>query len=62
MTPLNSGWATLEEKMGFRQEMVAFINAIINKTKPRTVASDSIKTHVLLNRVLAASGLPEMEA
>jgi virulence factor len=62
LTPLHSGWATLEEKMGFRQEMAAFLDAVTGGIEPRTLASDSIKTHILLNRILKASGLPEMEA
>lgn len=60
MTPLRSGWATLEEKMGFRQELDAFINAVKQKSPIRTPGSDSIKTHILVNRVLKAAGLPEM--
>lgn len=62
MTPLRSGWATLEEKMGFQQEVKAFVDSITMGTQPRTLASDSIKTHLLLNRILQEAGLPEMEA
>ena len=62
MTPLRSGWATLEEKMGFRQEMKAFLEAITTGAAPRTAAEDSLKTHVLVNRLLKAAGLPQMEA
>jgi virulence factor len=62
LTPLHSGWATLAEKMGFQQEVRAFIDAVTGGEKPRTLASDSIKTHILLNRILNRAGLPEMEA
>jgi virulence factor len=62
LTPLRSGWATLEEKMGFQQEVKAFIDAIAEGTQPRTLAADSIKTHQLLNAILQEAGLPEMEA
>ena len=62
MTPLRFGWATLEEKMGFQQEMQAFVAAVAGGPEPRTLARDSINTHTLLNRVLQAAGLPEMEA
>ncbi len=62
MTPLRSGWATLEEKMGFQQEIKAFVDSITIGTRPRSLASDSIKTHVLLNKILQEAGLPEMEA
>jgi virulence factor len=60
MTPLRSGWATLEEKMGFRQEVQAFFEAVVRGTPPRNLASDSIRTHVLVNRLLKEAGLPEM--
>jgi len=62
MTPLHFGWATLEEKMGFRQEMEAFVAAVTTGSVPRSAAADSIKTHILMNRLLKAAGLPEMEA
>jgi len=62
MTPLHYGWAKLEEKMGFRQEIQAFVDAITKGSKPRTLASDSIKTHILLNKILKITGLPSMEA
>ena len=62
MTPLRSGWATLEEKMGFQQEVRVFIEAITIGTQPRTLASDSIKTHQLLNNILREAGLPDEEA
>lgn len=62
MTPLHYGWATLEEKMGFKQEIRAFIEAITQGTVPRTAAGDSINTHRLVNRILKEAGLPEMEA
>jgi virulence factor len=60
MTPLRSGWATLEEKMGFRQELHAFVDAVTTGAEIRTAGADSIKTHILVNRVLKAAGLPEM--
>jgi virulence factor len=62
LTPLNSGWATLEEKMGFRQEVEDFIDAVSTGKKTRNEAEDSVKTHILVNRVLKSAGLPEMEA
>jgi virulence factor len=60
MTPLRSGWATLEEKMGFRQEMQAFVKAVLEGTAPRNLAADSIKTHILVDRLLREAGLPQM--
>lgn len=62
MTPMRSGWATVEEKMGFRQEMEAFIDAVTTGSVPRTAAADSVESHVLLNRILQSAGLPGMEA
>jgi hypothetical protein len=48
--------------MGFKQEINAFVEAVTRGTVPRTAAADSIKTHILLNRILKTAGLPEMEA
>lgn len=62
LTPLRSGWATLEEKMGFRQEVEAFVDALRTGEKTRNDAEDSIETHKLLNTILRSAGLPEMDA
>ncbi len=62
MTPLRMGWATLQEKMGFQQEVTAFIDSIKTGKEPRTPGKDSIKTHILVNEILRKAGLPEMES
>ena len=61
MTPLRFGWATVAEKMGFRQELRAFVDAVKSGTAPLTNAADSINTHLLLDTVLKKAGLPGME-
>lgn len=61
LTPLNFGWARLIDKMGFKQELEAFIKSLTENEKPRNLASDSIKTHILLNEVLKVAGLPPLE-
>jgi virulence factor len=60
MTPLKMGWATLQEKMGFQQQVNAFIEAITTGKEPRTHGKDSLKTHILLDQILKKVGLPGM--
>ena len=61
MTPLRVGWAELKEKMGFQQQVEAFIEAINGGAEPRTSGRDALKTHILLNELLKKAGLPEMD-
>ncbi|MBD3306456.1 gfo/Idh/MocA family oxidoreductase [candidate division KSB3 bacterium] len=62
MTPLRMGWATLQEKMGFRQEVVDFFECLKTGNTPRTTGRDVVNTHILLNEILRQAGLPEMES
>lgn len=62
MTPLRMGWATLQEKMGFRQEIVDFFDCLETGKMPRTSGRDVLNTHILLNDILRQAGLPEMES
>jgi virulence factor len=61
MTPMKMGWATLQEKMGFQQQVCAFIEAITTGKEPRTHGKDSLKTHILLDEILKKAGLPGMK-
>jgi virulence factor len=62
MTPLRMGWATLQEKMGFRQEVVDFLDCLTTRKEPRSLGRDVLHTHILLNDILRRAGLPEMES
>ena len=61
MGPIRMGWATLEEKMGFRQEVRHFVDCLRNGTVPRTSGEDALESHRLMDRLLRGSGLPGME-
>lgn len=61
MTPLALGWARVEDKMGFCQEVEHFIDCVKNHTQPITNAEDSYKSHELMNQILLAAGLPGMD-
>lgn len=58
MTPLRMGWATVQEKMGFEQEIIHFLRCVETREEPRTSARDALKTHQLLDRILRQAGLP----
>jgi virulence factor len=61
MTPINMGWASVQEKMGFRQEVIHFIDCIKTGSEPKTSGRDALKTHILLDQVLRKANLPGME-
>ncbi len=61
MTPLALGWARVQDKMGFCQEVQHFIECVKTRTQPITNAEDAFKTHELMNRILLAAGLPGMD-
>lgn len=60
MTPLNKGWANLIDTIGFRPCIRHFIDSVKTRSKPETNAEDAFKTHELMDRILRASGLPDM--
>ena len=61
MTPLALGWARVEDKMGFSQEVKHFIDCVINRKTPITSGEDAFKTHQLMHEILIKAGLPGLE-
>lgn len=61
MTPLALGWARVEDKMGFTQEVAHFISCVKERRQPVTSGADAYKTHLLMNEILLKAGLPGME-
>ena len=58
MTPLACGWARVEDKMGFTQEVHHFIDCVISREQPLTNAADAYKTHKLIHEIIVIAGLP----
>ena len=61
MTPLALGWARVEDKMGFNQEVKHFIDCVEHRKTPITNGEDAYKTHVLIHDILVKAGLPGLE-
>lgn len=59
-TPLHKGWANYVECIGFLDCDRHFIDCVRTRKKPLTSAEDAFKTHELMNRILAAAGLPDL--
>ncbi|OFX30281.1 MAG: hypothetical protein A2Z07_01605 [Armatimonadetes bacterium RBG_16_67_12] len=62
LTPLAMGWATVQDRLGFRQEVEDFLKAVRTGGTVRTPARDAFETHRLTDRILRAAGLPGMDA
>lgn len=62
MTPLAMGWAQVADKMGFRAEDEHFFDCLRTGKKPLTDGADAFKSHELMNRILKAAGLPDLES
>jgi len=60
MTPLRQGWCTVVERIGFEGCIKHFFDCVKTRTKPITSAEDAFKTHVLLDKILRAAGLPDL--
>lgn len=60
-TPLALGWARVEDKLGFSQEVQHFIDCVKDRREPLTSAKDAYKTHLLMNRILKTAGLPGID-
>jgi virulence factor len=58
LTPLAMGWASTQERLGFRQEVEDFLRAVKHGTEVRTPVRDALETHRLVHRILEAAGLP----
>ena len=61
LTPLAMGWASVLDRLGFRQEVMEFFRAVRDGGPVRTPARDALETHRLMHRILDAAGLPGME-
>jgi len=60
LTPLAMGWASVQDRLGFRQEVQDFLRVVREGGEVRTPARDAFETHRLMNRILEAAGLPGM--
>ena len=58
LTPLAMGWASTQDRLGFRQEVEDFLQAVKHGSEVRTPARDALETHRLVHRILEAAGLP----
>ncbi len=58
LTPLAMGWASVHDRLGFRQEVEEFLRAVRHGGTVRTPARDAFETHRLTDRILRAAGLP----
>lgn len=61
LTPLAMGWAKVEDKLGFSAQDDHFFECLRTGATPLTSAADAFKTHELMNRILTAAGLPNLE-
>jgi virulence factor len=60
LTPLAMGWASTQERLGFRQEVEDFLRVVKQGGEVRTPARDALETHRLVSRILEAAGLPAL--
>ena len=58
LTPLAMGWASTQDRLGFRQEVEDFLRVVQHGGEVRTPARDALETHRLTSRILEAAGLP----
>ncbi|HSK68962.1 MAG TPA: Gfo/Idh/MocA family oxidoreductase [Candidatus Limnocylindria bacterium] len=59
-TPLNKGWCTVVNRLGFEGCIKHFIHCVRTRETPVTNAQDAYKTHELMDRILRAAGLPDL--
>jgi virulence factor len=52
------GWAQVTESLGFAPQARHFIACVMGRERPQSDARDAARTQDLLDRVLAAAGLP----
>lgn len=60
MTPLNKGWCTVVDRLGFEGCVHHFFDCVSTRRQPLTSAEDAFKTHLLMDRILRAAGLPDL--
>ena len=61
MTPLHKGWCDTIERIGFKGCIEHFIRCVRTRESPLTSAEDAFKTHELMDRILRAAGLPDLQ-
>ena len=61
MTPLHKGWCDTIERIGFKGCIEHFIHCVQSRESPLTSAEDAFKTHELMDRILRAAGLPDLQ-
>ena len=55
------GWATATETLGFSAAVHHFLDRVADRAEPLTSGREAVHTQRLLDRILAASGLPTEE-
>lgn len=58
MRPRAMGWSQVTESLGFGPQARHFVGCVMGRERPQTDARDAAATQDLLDRVLAAAGLP----
>lgn len=61
MSPEAFGWATATETLGFAAAVHHFIDRVRDRRTPLTSGAEAVKTQLLLEQILTASGLPTDE-
>lgn len=59
-TPLNKGWCTVVNRLGFEDCIKHFVHCVKTREKPLTDAEDAFKTHILMDKILRSAGLPDL--
>lgn len=57
---LQKGWLSYVEGLGYAGCDRHFIDCVKNRTTPVCSAEDALKTHILMDQVLKAAGLPDL--
>jgi virulence factor len=55
------GWATATDTLGFSAAVHHFLDRVADRAQPLTSGREAVHTQRLLDRILAASGLPAEE-
>ncbi len=61
MTPLCKGWCDTVERIGFKDCIEHFIRCVQTRETPLTNVDDAFRTHELMDRILRAAGLPDLQ-
>ena len=61
MTPLHKGWCDTVERIGFKGCIEHFIRCVQTRETPLTSVENAYKTHELMDRILRAAGLPDLQ-